>query len=69
MSNSRSFISERFSVSVSITKTNNISTTLETLFADLRFTLGKRVFVKPNLCGREPVLPEKCNKMKLKGHK
>ena len=44
-------------MSLSIQQSINHRDAIEALFADLSFTPGKRVFVKPNLWGREPVLP------------
>ena len=42
---------------VAVVRDNNIKSGLQQLFAGLGFTPGRRVFIKPNLCGREPILP------------
>lgn len=45
-------------MSISIQQSDDIRVALEAAFVDLNVLPDKRVFVKPNLCGREPVLPE-----------
>ena len=44
-------------MSVSIRKGADIRKNLEEVFAELSFVPGKRVYIKPNLCGRSPVMP------------
>jgi uncharacterized protein (DUF362 family) len=44
-------------MAVSIRKGTSIKNNLEEVFRELSFFPGKRVYVKPNLCGRMPILP------------
>ena len=44
-------------MSVAIQKGREIKTNLKKIFDELAFKPGKRVYVKPNLSGRDPVLP------------
>ncbi len=44
-------------MTIAIRQSNEFCVGIEELFADLTFIPGKQVFVKPNLCGREPVSP------------
>ena len=44
-------------MSVAIRKGKNIKDNLNKIFDDLNFQTGERVFIKPNLCGRKPILP------------
>jgi uncharacterized protein (DUF362 family) len=44
-------------VAIAARNNNEYGVTIENLFSELGFKPGRRVFVKPNLCGREPVLP------------
>lgn len=44
-------------MSVAIRKSKEIKKALNEIFHELGFHFGKRVFVKPNLCGRDPILP------------
>lgn len=44
-------------MAVAIRKSDNIQSSLESIISELSFAPGKRVFIKPNLCGRAPVKP------------
>jgi uncharacterized protein (DUF362 family) len=44
-------------MAVSIHKGRQIRVNLEKAFRDIGFQPGRRVFIKPNLCGRHPILP------------
>jgi uncharacterized protein (DUF362 family) len=44
-------------MAVAIRRGTRIKNNLEEIFTELSFTPGKRVCVKPNLCGRMPILP------------
>ena len=46
-----------YNMAIAIRKNKNIKKALTEIFAELNFQPGKIVYVKPNLCGREPVLP------------
>jgi uncharacterized protein (DUF362 family) len=44
-------------MAVAIKRNKNPKKALDEAFAELKFIPGKKVFIKPNLCGRDPVLP------------
>jgi uncharacterized protein (DUF362 family) len=48
---------EELKMTIAIRKGKYITRNLEELFEELAFIPGKKVFVKPNLCGRRPILP------------
>lgn len=44
-------------MTLAIRKGNNIKNNFAEIFSELNFKPGKRVFIKPNLCGRAPIYP------------
>ncbi len=52
-------------MAVSIRKGGDIRENLEAIFSELTFVPGKRVYVKPNLCGRLPILPGENTSIKV----
>ena len=44
-------------MAIAIRKSDNIQSSLESIISELSFVPGKRVFIKPNLCGRAPIKP------------
>ncbi len=44
-------------MAIAIRKSDDIRLSLESIISELSFIPGKRVFIKPNLCGRAPIKP------------
>lgn len=44
-------------MAIAIRKSDNIQSSLESIISELAFIPGKRVLIKPNLCGRMPIKP------------